>query len=85
MKCRVKSARFAFSIKAYIAATHAKNVQQPVHLDASQPSEQWAGVPRDSCDVIVAINLLQYSSFKTAQVGVIMKKLNGYHTDFVAV
>ncbi|XP_075889233.1 methyltransferase-like 26 B [Nelusetta ayraudi] len=55
------------SIKAYIAATHAKNVQQPVHLDASQPSEQWAGVSRDSCDVIVAINLLQYSSFKTAQ------------------
>lgn len=55
------------SIKAYIAATHAKNVQQPVHLDARQPSEQWAGVSRDSCDVIVAINLLQYSSFKTAQ------------------
>ncbi|XP_076607813.1 methyltransferase-like 26 B [Chaetodon auriga] len=55
------------SIKAYTAATHAKTVLQPVHLDASEPWEQWAGLPRSSCDVIVAINLLQYSSFKTAQ------------------
>lgn len=73
-------AHFASSIKAYIAATHAKNVQPPVHLDASQPSEQWAGVSRESCDVIVAINLLQYSSFKTAQVGGIV---NGHHTDYM--
>lgn len=57
-----------YSIKAYIAATHAKTVLQPVHLDASEPWEKWAGLPRSSCDVIVAINLLQYSSFKTAQV-----------------
>lgn len=64
----------ACSIKAYIAATQAKNVLQPVHLDASHPSEQWAGVSRDSCDVIVAINLLQYSSFKTAQVGMVIQK-----------
>ncbi|XP_067332490.1 methyltransferase-like 26 B isoform X1 [Channa argus] len=55
------------SIKAYIAATYAKTVLQPVHLDASEPWEKWAGLPRSSCDVIVAINLLQYSSFKTAQ------------------
>ncbi|XP_039681090.1 methyltransferase-like 26 B isoform X1 [Perca fluviatilis] len=55
------------SIKAYIAATHAKNVRQPVHLDAREPWEKWAGLSRRSCDVIVAINLLQYSSFKTAQ------------------
>ncbi len=58
-----------YSIKAYIAATHVKTVLQPVHLDASEPWEKWAGLPRSSCDVIVAINLLQYSSFKTAQVG----------------
>ncbi|KAM7387202.1 hypothetical protein PAMA_009696 [Pampus argenteus] len=56
------------SIKAYIAASNAKTVLQPVHLDASEPWEKWAGLPRSSCDVIVAINLLQYSSFKTAQV-----------------
>ncbi|KAG7239985.1 hypothetical protein INR49_028095 [Caranx melampygus] len=55
------------SIKAYIAATHAKKVLQPVHLDASEPWEKWAGLSRGSCDVVVAINLLQYSSFKTAQ------------------
>ncbi|KAL3053633.1 hypothetical protein OYC64_006039 [Pagothenia borchgrevinki] len=55
------------SIKAYIAATHAKNVLQPVHLDASEPCEKWAGLSNKSCDVVVAINLLQYSSFKTAQ------------------
>ncbi|XP_029363898.1 methyltransferase-like 26 B [Echeneis naucrates] len=55
------------SIKAYISATHAKTVLQPVHLDASEPWEKWAGIPRNSCDVVIAINLLQYSSFKTAQ------------------
>uniref|UniRef100_A0A667WKU5 Zgc:103625 n=1 Tax=Myripristis murdjan TaxID=586833 RepID=A0A667WKU5_9TELE len=56
------------SIKAYIMATKAKTVLQPVHLDASEPWEKWAGLPRNSCDVVIAINLLQYSSFKTAEV-----------------
>ncbi|XP_026181393.1 methyltransferase-like 26 B [Mastacembelus armatus] len=55
------------SIKAYIAATHAKTVLQPVHLDASEPWEKWAGLSRSSCDIVIAINLLQYSSFKTAK------------------
>lgn len=64
-----------YSIKAYIAATHVKKVLQPVHLDASEPWEKWAGLSRDSCDVVVAINLLQYSSFKTAQVCVVIQKL----------
>ncbi|KAJ0057875.1 hypothetical protein NL108_003010, partial [Boleophthalmus pectinirostris] len=54
-------------IKAYIAATNAKTVLQPVHLDASDPWEKWGNLSVNSCDVIVAINLLQYSSFKTAQ------------------
>lgn len=56
------------SIRAYIAATRVKTVLQPVLLDASQPWQQWTGVSQQSCDVIVAINLMQYSSFKTAQV-----------------
>ncbi|XP_029692184.1 methyltransferase-like 26 B isoform X1 [Takifugu rubripes] len=55
------------SIKAYIAATRLKTVLQPVQLDAGQPWEQWAGVSRGSCDIIAAINLVQYCSFKTAQ------------------
>ncbi|KAM4531116.1 methyltransferase-like 26 B [Odontesthes bonariensis] len=55
------------SIKAYINATNAKTVLQPVHLDASEAWEKWAGLSRNSCDVILAINLLQYSTFKTAQ------------------
>ncbi|XP_043956206.1 methyltransferase-like 26 B [Gambusia affinis] len=55
------------SIKAYIAATQVKTVLQPVLLDASEHWDKWAGVSRNSCDVIIAINLLQYSSFKTAQ------------------
>ncbi|XP_039904108.1 methyltransferase-like 26 B isoform X1 [Simochromis diagramma] len=55
------------SIKAYIAATQAKTVLPPVHLDASDPWEKWAGLNHNSCDVIISINLLQYSSFKTAQ------------------
>uniref|UniRef100_A0A8C6TTB9 Zgc:103625 n=1 Tax=Neogobius melanostomus TaxID=47308 RepID=A0A8C6TTB9_9GOBI len=53
------------SIKAYISATDAKTVLQPVYLDASEPWEKWAELSLNSCDVIVAINLLQYSSFKT--------------------
>lgn len=56
------------SIKAYISASHVKTVLQPIHLDAGQPWEQWTGISPNSCDAIVAINLLQYSSFKTAQV-----------------
>lgn len=59
---------FVCSIKAYIAATCVKTVLQPVRLDASQPWQQWEGVSQESCDVIVAINLMQYSAFKTAQV-----------------
>ncbi|KAM9780178.1 methyltransferase-like 26 B [Neosynchiropus ocellatus] len=55
------------SIKAYISATSAKTILEPVHLDASEPREKWAGLAVRSCDVIVAINLLQYSSFQTAQ------------------
>ncbi|XP_013880669.1 UPF0585 protein C16orf13 homolog B [Austrofundulus limnaeus] len=55
------------SIKAYIDATQAKTVLQPIFLDASEPWEKWAGLSRNSCDVIIAIKLLQYSSFKTAQ------------------
>ncbi|XP_077589892.1 methyltransferase-like 26 B [Stigmatopora nigra] len=55
------------SIKAYIAATNMKTVLPPVHLDAGEPWEKWAGLTRGSCDVIIAINLLQYSPFKTAQ------------------
>lgn len=42
------------SIRAYIAATKVKTVLQPVHLDASEPYEKWAGLPRGACDVIVA-------------------------------
>ncbi|XP_037544350.1 methyltransferase-like 26 B [Nematolebias whitei] len=55
------------SIKAYIDATQAKTVLQPIFLDASEPWEKWANLSCGSCDVIIAINVLQYSSFKTAQ------------------
>lgn len=49
-------------------------VLPPVHLDASDPWEKWAGLSHNSCDVIISINLLQYSSFKTAQVGLVAYK-----------
>uniref|UniRef100_A0A673NIJ8 Zgc:103625 n=1 Tax=Sinocyclocheilus rhinocerous TaxID=307959 RepID=A0A673NIJ8_9TELE len=55
------------SIKAYIGATKAKTVLELVYLDASQPWEKWAGLPQSSCDIIIAINLLQYSPFRTAE------------------
>ncbi|CAL1588196.1 unnamed protein product [Knipowitschia caucasica] len=55
------------SIKAYIAATNAKTVLHPLHIDASDPWEKWGNLTAKSCDVIMAINLLQYSPFKTAQ------------------
>lgn len=71
--CEIMTILLVYSIKAYIAATHAKTVLPPVHLDANEPWEKWAGLSRGSCDVIVAINLLQYSSFKTAQVGNLRK------------
>ncbi|XP_059414813.1 methyltransferase-like 26 B isoform X1 [Carassius carassius] len=55
------------SIRAYIGATKAKKVLEPVYLDASQPWEKWAGLPQNSCHIIIAINLLQYSPFSTAE------------------
>lgn len=55
------------SIKAYIKATNLKTVLKPICLDASEPWEKWASFTQGSCDVIVAINLLQYSPFKTAE------------------
>lgn len=64
-----------YSVKAYIVATNAKTVLQPVHLDASEPWEKWAGLPRNSCDVIIAINLLHWTSFKTADVCVVIFKV----------
>ncbi|XP_076000239.1 methyltransferase-like 26 B [Genypterus blacodes] len=54
------------SIKAYIAATNTKSVLQPIHLDVSEPWEK-SGLAGKSCDAVIAINLLQYSSFKTAE------------------
>ena len=51
-------------------AAKVTNVRQPIHLDASEPRDKWAGLTHNSCDVVVAINLLQYSSFTTAQVNV---------------
>uniref|UniRef100_A0A8C7T3C9 Zgc:103625 n=1 Tax=Oncorhynchus mykiss TaxID=8022 RepID=A0A8C7T3C9_ONCMY len=54
-------------VRSYIAVTKVKTVLQPVHLDASEPWEKWAGLPRGACDVIVAINLLQCSSFDTVE------------------
>ncbi|CAM4409170.1 unnamed protein product [Leuciscus chuanchicus] len=55
------------SVRAYIEATKVKTALEPVHLDASEPWEKWAGLPRSSCDIIIAINLLQYSPFSTAE------------------
>ncbi|XP_026801887.2 methyltransferase-like 26 B [Pangasianodon hypophthalmus] len=55
------------SIRAYINATRVKSVLEPVFLDAREPWEKWAGLPQTSCDIIMAINLLQYSGFSTAQ------------------
>ncbi|XP_056432927.1 methyltransferase-like 26 B isoform X1 [Gadus chalcogrammus] len=58
---------FLDSIRAYIVAAKVTNVRQPIHLDASEPWDKWAGLTHISCDVVVAINLMQYSSFTTAQ------------------
>ncbi|XP_018603506.1 methyltransferase-like 26 B [Scleropages formosus] len=55
------------SISSYIAATKAKTVLQPVHLDAGEPWDKWAGLPRSSCDIILSINMLHYCSFRTIE------------------
>lgn len=60
--------RLCCSIRAYIGATKTKTALEPVYLDASEPWEKWAGLPQSSCDIIMAINLLQYSPFGTAEV-----------------
>lgn len=56
------------SIHSYIVATKVKTVLEPVHLDAGEPWEKWAGLPKSSCDIILSINMFQYCSFGTIEV-----------------
>ncbi|XP_015211438.1 methyltransferase-like 26 B isoform X2 [Lepisosteus oculatus] len=61
------SAESRQSIRAYISATQVKNVLQPVHLDAGEPWERWAGLPRGACDIILSINMLHFCAFSTIE------------------
>ncbi|XP_061080836.1 methyltransferase-like 26 B [Conger conger] len=58
---------FRDSIRSYIVATKVKTVLEPLHLDAGEPWEKWAGLHKSSCDIILSINMLQHCSFGTIE------------------
>uniref|UniRef100_A0A8C4TQK6 Zgc:103625 n=1 Tax=Erpetoichthys calabaricus TaxID=27687 RepID=A0A8C4TQK6_ERPCA len=55
------------SICSYITATKLTNVLQPVYLNIEDHWENWAGLPKSSCDVVLCINLLHFCPFRTIQ------------------
>ncbi|XP_062303833.1 methyltransferase-like 26 [Osmerus eperlanus] len=49
------------SIEAYRAHYNLDNVKPAIHLDASQPSEHWAGIQPESLDLVLNINMIHIS------------------------
>ncbi|XP_071400000.1 methyltransferase-like 26 isoform X1 [Centroberyx affinis] len=49
------------SIEAYRSHYHLNNVKPAIHLDASLPYEHWGGIPPESLDLVVNINMMHIS------------------------
>lgn len=51
------------SIEAYRAHYQLHNVMPAIHLDASLPHQYWGGIPPESLDLVVNINMIHISPF----------------------
>ncbi|KAJ8001801.1 hypothetical protein DPEC_G00173200 [Dallia pectoralis] len=49
------------SIDAYRAHHNLPNVKPAIHLDASLPCENWGGIPPESLDLVLNINMIHIS------------------------
>ncbi|KAJ4944171.1 methyltransferase-like 26 [Gymnodraco acuticeps] len=49
------------SIEAYRAHYQLPNVRPAIHLDASLPYQYWGGIPPESIDLVVNINMIHIS------------------------
>uniref|UniRef100_A0A8P4G7F0 Uncharacterized protein n=1 Tax=Dicentrarchus labrax TaxID=13489 RepID=A0A8P4G7F0_DICLA len=48
-------------IEAYRAHYQLHNVKPAIHLDASLPHQYWGGIPPESLDLVVNINMIHIS------------------------
>ncbi|XP_043925574.1 methyltransferase-like 26 B [Protopterus annectens] len=55
------------SVSAYITATKVSNVRTPLYIDFSKSWESWAELKQGSCDAIICINVLQFSTPESMQ------------------
>lgn len=57
------------SIEAYRAHYQLPNVRPAIHLDASLPYQYWGGIPPESIDLVVNINMIHISPMACSEVG----------------
>lgn len=56
------------SIEAYRAHYQLRNVKPVIHLDASLPFQYWGGIPPQSLDLVLNINMIHISPFACTEV-----------------